>query len=271
VEQTRFVRHVQGARAGEAEGARCGVNAVEHAVGVLVRPPDSASQPGLTSPLLAQDRHDRVGLEPFDSVPFGFGHARKDTRGDGTMSMGGESAGMLLSVLERNGTVDPRHRPELVAFARWLTGRMHERRLGRNQLAQYLGVSQSSISEYARALRRPRLETLRKMAVYFETPLEELEALLAVDDTRAQADVLIGWGAAVPATHPVINRPAVLYYGPNGEIEGADDLDEVEAASVRTSIATFRRRRAARGVVDVGGGADGSGDPGEAGNHRDRH
>jgi transcriptional regulator with XRE-family HTH domain len=97
--------------------------------------------------------------------------------------MDGETAVMLVGMAERNGTdPDPRHRADLVPFARWLAERMRERRLGRNQLAEYLGISQSSISEYARALRRPRLETLRKLSTYFGAPLEELEALLPSEE-----------------------------------------------------------------------------------------
>lgn len=72
-------------------------------------------------------------------------------------------------------------RSDLGPFAAWLRSRMRERRLGQNQLGVLMGVSSSAVSEYVRARRRPRLETLRKLAGYFAVPLEELEALLPAE------------------------------------------------------------------------------------------
>jgi transcriptional regulator with XRE-family HTH domain len=69
-------------------------------------------------------------------------------------------------------------RPELVAFASWLRSRMRARRMTTSALAQRIASSSSGVSEWMRAIRQPRLETLRRLAEEFATPLEELEAML---------------------------------------------------------------------------------------------
>lgn len=166
----------------------------------------------------------------------------------------------------------PTPRPELARFASWLVGRMRERRLGRNQLAQYLEISQSSVSEYARALRRPRLEMQRKLAAYFGVPLEEVEALLPDAGGAAQTPtgailhtpdavrgILPGDEAApsAPGTQALLAEVALpLLLG---------DVTPEEMAYLADFARRVRARRAASagGQDDAGrGGPAGGGDAG---------
>lgn len=114
---------------------------------------------------------------------------------------------------------------ELVQFARWLSGELRARRISGNALALKLGVSKSGVSEYARALRRPHLETLRKMSEVLETPLEDLEAMLPGDETPARSpgnsaiarSIIQGWnasggaGSVRPRTHHLPPTRRALY------------------------------------------------------------
>lgn len=153
-------------------------------------------------------------------------------------------------------------RQELIAFASWLRRQRRARRISQNALAEKLGVSKSAVSEYEAGARRPRLESLRKMVDPLETPLEQIEALLPSEDaeTSRLPGSYVGWTpvATASSTSAAITRPALLFLGPNGEIEGIDDLDEAEQTSVRRSIATFRERRAARGGGSASGGGAGA-------------
>jgi transcriptional regulator with XRE-family HTH domain len=55
---------------------------------------------------------------------------------------------------------------------------MKARRLTNDGLARRIASSNSGVSEWTRALRMPRLETLRRLSAEFDIPLEELEAML---------------------------------------------------------------------------------------------
>lgn len=76
-------------------------------------------------------------------------------------------------------------RPELGAFAAWLNGRMRERRMSGNELARRIASSGSGVAEYRKAQRRPRFETLRRIAAVFGTTAEDLEAMLPAEETDA--------------------------------------------------------------------------------------
>jgi len=69
-------------------------------------------------------------------------------------------------------------RPELAAFAAWLKSRMRARRMSGNELARRIDSSGSGVAEWMRAIRQPRVETLRRLSAEFGVPLEELEAML---------------------------------------------------------------------------------------------
>ena len=73
-------------------------------------------------------------------------------------------------------------RPELAVFAAWLRARMRARRMSTNALARRIASSGSGVSEWMRAIRQPRVETLRRLAAEFDTPLEQLEAMLPDPD-----------------------------------------------------------------------------------------
>lgn len=87
---------------------------------------------------------------------------------------------------KRNDTPlrEPRPKPELQQFAAWLRRQMAARKLGNNALAQRLGVSTSAISQYRRALRRPRRDAQEALAAFFKVPLGEIEALLPTESER---------------------------------------------------------------------------------------
>lgn len=168
---------------------------------------------------------------------------------------------MLVVMADRNGTgQDPRRRDDLVPFARWLSERMRERRLGRNQLAEYLGVSQSSISEYARALRRPRLETLRKLSTYFAVPLEELESLLPSEDfapVMATADTARGSLAPAPVADWLKDPDLrVMFYGITQDLT-AEEIESIKPILWKEYLAILARR----GERHEGGGPAGPGAP----------
>ena len=114
-------------------------------------------------------------------------------------------------------------RPELAAFAAWLRARMRARRMTNKSLARRMASSSSGVSEWTRALRRPRLETQRRLAAEFDVPLEELEAMLPDEAETAPAADLAGgrvvlaaegYGSFVPVpvrTEDLVDRaPPVL-------------------------------------------------------------
>src|SRR4030095_4776063 len=129
-------------------------------------------------PLLPQDTHD--GMTARRSTPILSTHMRKDTRSPCPVSIG---VATLQSEPPRSGVgLVPAYtretRPELVAFASWLRSRMRARRMTTSALAQRIASSSSGVSEWMRALRQPRLETLRRLSEEFATPLEEFGAVL---------------------------------------------------------------------------------------------
>lgn len=90
---------------------------------------------------------------------------------------------------ERNATSSGKEpKPELYPFASWLRSEMRRRRVGNNALALRMGVSTSAVSEYQRAIRRPRADAQEKLAAFFKVPLEEVEALLAASKHPVETD-----------------------------------------------------------------------------------
>lgn len=147
-------------------------------------------------------------------------------------------------------------KPELVQFARWLRGELRARRISGNALALKLGVSKGGVSEYARAIRRPRLETLRKMAAELDTPLEDLEALLPSDEAPARSLVYGSVDAAPVADWLKDPDLRVMFYGITHDLT-PEEIESIKPILWKEYLAILARR----GEGHAGGGPAGTGSP----------
>ena len=69
-------------------------------------------------------------------------------------------------------------------FAEWLQARFDERGWGTlRQAEMYLGISRSSLSEYLSGGGYPNRKTLKRLAAFFITPLQDLAAMIPEPDT----------------------------------------------------------------------------------------
>lgn len=64
------------------------------------------------------------------------------------------------------------------AFSRWLRNELERRDLGVAEAAVAIGVSHSMVSRYQNGAGDPGRKSLRKIAVWAERPVAELEAML---------------------------------------------------------------------------------------------
>jgi len=168
------------------------------------------------------------------------------------------------------------------AFARWLAERVDAMGIGRGTyrpletaLARRgLKVSAGSIWDYMHSGKLPTRAVADRFAAFFGWDPDEVWRI-RVRAQREQDDALLGDPSGLPtasavrgiqnadetpAAPPAMRRPAVLFYGPHGEIDGAEGLTDEEAASVAAAIAIFRARRAPReGGGDAGDRRAGAG------------
>lgn len=191
----------------------------------------------------------------------------------------------------------PRGRPPRLgprygrAFADWLEGKLADLRalraepgLSNSEAARLLDVDHALISRWLGRKQLPSRGLVRRLAVAFTNvglvaSVAEIEAAVS-DSAEPESGAIMhprngalggsqtapGSGRMdaeeAPAPPAAITRPAVLFYGPHGQIDGQDELTDEEAAAVLASIAAFRARRANRRGSDAGGRGDGVGGPG---------
>jgi transcriptional regulator with XRE-family HTH domain len=79
-------------------------------------------------------------------------------------------------------------------FSVWLAARLGERTQG--QLAEYVGVSSSTVSRWMNAKALPERHNIRKLAAYLKVEPAEIEALLPTETERFEPDS----GALSPGT-----------------------------------------------------------------------
>lgn len=151
---------------------------------------------------------------------------------------------------------DERTRPALRLFAAWINEQMTRRRLGKNELAELLGLSQSSVSEYTRGLRAPRLKTVRRLADAFDVPTEEILALLPTEESPA---VLARYGSVSgpPASVADWMRDPdlrVLFYGITTDLT-QEELDSIKPILWKEYLRVMARRgERVEGSADAGPG-----------------
>jgi transcriptional regulator with XRE-family HTH domain len=145
-------------------------------------------------------------------------------------------------------------------FGAWLRSKLGKRSYG--QVAEYVGVSTSTVSRWITGASGPEYRNRLRLAEYLGVELDELEALLPPEPALMYRSGGAGAIMGAPADPAGRAVPTVYYYAPDGAVRGRSGLDAREQAAVDLLLARIDAYRDGRGVLeDVGGGDPGPGGP----------